>query len=142
MLNFNSRGVSAAGFHPCTLADIEANFVNRFLTSITRNDILVGYTSFINKLKQYGVKCEQWIDGSFVTSNINPNDIDLVCIIDKVILDNLSDLAQQELGELLNPSIAKAKYKCDAYLFVKVADTGRFWYCRVIKKNHNYNIVG
>lgn len=127
VLDFNSRGVLEAGFHPCTLNDLEVNFVIKFSTSNTRRDILIGYTNFVNKLKQYGIKCEQWIDGSFVTSKIDPNDIDLVCIIDKDILDILPNSAKQELGEMFNPPIAKAKYKCDAYLLIKVPDTDPYY---------------
>jgi len=127
VLDFNSRGVLEAGFHPCTLADLEFSFVNKFPESQTRKDIFMGYIGFISKLKQFGISCEQWIDGSFVTSKIDPNDIDFVSIIDKYVLDSLPKLAKQELKEMFNPTIAKTKYKCDAYLLIKVPHSSSYY---------------
>lgn len=67
---------------------LEKVFVEEFLNSTTRRFLFEQYREF-NKLI-----CEmlpngytQWIDGSFVSRKLNPNDIDVVTFVDATLYD-------------------------------------------------------
>jgi hypothetical protein len=61
----------------------EANFVHRFPQSITRKNLFGEFSDYLISLKNIlGNDFFQWVDGSFVTNKLNPNDIDLVTFVD------------------------------------------------------------
>lgn len=120
-MQFNEYGYLEPGFHDLDIGEIKNRFVDNFKNSSTREDILKGYIDFVETLKQCGIeKAECWIDGSFSTRKENPNDVDMVLIIDKDILDNIPEDKKLIASELFNPQLAKIKYKCDAYVLAKV----------------------
>ena len=65
---FNEKGLLNPGFSEYKLEEIEKIFVKELSESQTRSNIYNGF--------------EIWLDGSFVTNKINPNDLDLVCFIE------------------------------------------------------------
>lgn len=120
-MGFNKYGNLEPGFHDLDMDEIEDKFVHSFKNSSTRKNILNGYIEFIDTLKQCGIeRAECWINGSFSTSKEDPNDIDMVLIIDKDILDNVPEDKKSTVYELFTPQLAKIKYKCDAYVLTKV----------------------
>ncbi|MEN9612871.1 MAG: hypothetical protein RLZZ628_3685 [Bacteroidota bacterium] len=57
----------------------EKILVYDFPNHSSRYEILSGYKLYLEKLKQIiGNSFFQWVDGSFVTDKLNPNDIDIV----------------------------------------------------------------
>ena len=76
------------------LNKFEEIFVTNFRNSETREQIFQNYVSCIDKLKsEIGNNFYQWIDGSFVTSKLNPNDIDIITFLNfEVYENNLSKL--------------------------------------------------
>lgn len=64
-----------------------------------------------------------WIDGSFVTNKMNPNDIDLVNILEfSGVLGKNNEKIKQFFAD-----VAKTKYDVDAYLvFVYEENDNRF----------------
>lgn len=80
-MEFTKDGVLEPGLHRIDFSEFEEFFVNGFDTSQTRKAI---YESFIAWLQDAVSKykiLEIWIDGSFVTQKINPNDVDLVVYV-------------------------------------------------------------
>lgn len=60
----------------------ETIFVDNFSISTSRRSIFNNYLAFTEVLKNnLQTPFYQWIDGSFVTSKQNPNDIDIVTFI-------------------------------------------------------------
>lgn len=120
-MGFNEYGYLEPGFHDLDINEIKNRFVLNFNNSSTRKDILNDYIEFIDTLEQCGIeRAECWIDGSFATQKENPNDIDMVLIINKDILDNVPEDKKSILYELFTPQLAKIKYRCDAYVLAKV----------------------
>lgn len=68
---------------PSTFEDFEDILVNAFPMDSTRHIILEGYKRYLASLKDV-IKSNfyQWVDGSFVTEKMNPNDIDVVIFVD------------------------------------------------------------
>jgi hypothetical protein len=70
-----------------TLEEVEAFFVAAFPASNTRKQLFDNYKLYTDALKvEIGAPFFQYLNGSFVTRKLNPNDIDLVTFIDYQIL--------------------------------------------------------
>ncbi|MFY7912326.1 MAG: DUF6932 family protein [Emticicia sp.] len=91
---------------------LKQNFVNQFQESQTRALIYEGLVKFLTNFYNFTkTSFEIWIDGSFVTKKVNPNDIDIVLIIDAHILKQKG----AEIENLFKSKEAKLSYKVDAY---------------------------
>lgn len=65
------------------LATIEKTFVEAMPLSSTRKAIFESYLSYNEELRKIiPTGFIQWIDGSFITKKVNPNDIDIVTFVD------------------------------------------------------------
>ena len=89
------------------LEEFEKIFITNFPNSESRNRLFQNYLSYIQKIKdEIDSTFYQWIDGSFVTSKLNPNDIDLVTFINFEFYENnlskLTDLQGHNLKKEQN----------------------------------------
>ena len=83
-LNFDIRG-NLKPYKKIELdyIDFKQYFVDSFINSQTRNQIIENYEKFIDDFsKEVTENFVQWIDGSFVSNKENPKDIDFVSLID------------------------------------------------------------
>lgn len=79
-----SAGLLPLGRHPATLLEIEADFVKSpdFATSTTRQEIWSHYIQAFGTLDQVVPVLAAWIGGSFTTDKTDPDDIDVLWIVD------------------------------------------------------------
>lgn len=77
-MNFESNGSLKAGFHDCTYDEFYETFVSGFPTSQRRQLIAENLLTFSGEIFRVGVPYEFWVDGSYATTKINPNDADIV----------------------------------------------------------------
>lgn len=77
-MDFESNGMLPAGFHDYSVDEFITQFVDGFPTSQRRKQIADVLFDFAKEIFSYGVPYEFWIDGSYVTAKVNPNDADLV----------------------------------------------------------------
>lgn len=111
MLNFDTQGyLIPQGNILSTVLELEQTFkINPARTSIYSN-----YQVYIDDLKKIiGKEIKQWVDGSYVTKNILPNDIDLVTFLD---YDDY-EKHQSQLTDFFYPYSKKA-YNIDAYIII------------------------
>jgi hypothetical protein len=88
----------------------EKTLVYDFPTHSSRYEILEGYKQYLAKLKQIiGNSFFQWVDGSFVTDKLNPNDIDIVTFLDYQIFFRKENF----LSNLIAPE-SKLLFQVDA----------------------------
>lgn len=106
---FNNKGLLNPGFCEYKLEEIEKIFVTDFLESQTRKEIYKGFLVWLKSLLNTCVPDEIWIDGSFATTKINPNDIDLICFI------NFNDFLEKKL-EIQQLRQIGLENKCDTYI--------------------------
>lgn len=98
-----------------SLEEFEDFFVNRFDSNSKRHEIYNNYQTYISDFRKLvGNKFTHWIDGSFVTKNENPRDIDFVTILDYKIVEGYNEVIK---NQFLNRDVLK-KYKLDAYLVI------------------------
>jgi len=97
--------------------------VGGFPDSDSRPSIAEGFLRLRATAAEVGVSATQWVDGSFVTSKLNPGDIDVVSFIHSDVLDKLDAPGRQFVVETLaaGPK-AKPRYRTDSY-FVPVYDS-------------------
>ncbi len=112
---FNGHGYLDAGLHVFDGAELEAQFVTSFPHSSTRQQILTGYKQHSIEIASIVGRCEQFLDGSFVTNKNDPGDVDLVMLVDATVVDALPDAQKVKLKELVSGPTTKTKYMCDAY---------------------------
>ena len=77
-MKFNENGIIEPGLHTSTIPEVCEFLVNNFDTSQTRKKIFDNFIKFFSLLVKNFKVYEIWIDGSFTTAKINPNDIDVV----------------------------------------------------------------
>lgn len=113
MLKFDPKG-HLTPYAPilASVNDLENNFVIG-INSVTRKQNFDKYVHYSDELKHLleGKELKQWINGSFVTKKINPEDIDIVTFIDAADV--------QKLGKKLDgfrPNMSEIKFGIDAYL--------------------------
>lgn len=106
---FNEKGLLNPGFFEYKLNEFEKIFVNDFYESQSRKVIFKGFIKWLKQLLTFCYPDEIWIDGSFVTSKINPNDIDVVVFVDLMVLYN----NKIELEEMRN--FGEENF-CDTYI--------------------------
>lgn len=77
-MEFNDAGNLEPGLHKMSVAEFKETFVDRFDTSLRRAVIFDSIVEFVKDIcAKYNI-VEIWIDGSYVTKKINPNDADMV----------------------------------------------------------------
>lgn len=81
-MTFNDNGVIEPGIHEIDIHEFYNLFVQSFTTSERRKDIFDSLIDFLKiLLNKYDVQ-EVWIDGSYVTDKVNPNDVDIIVFLE------------------------------------------------------------
>jgi hypothetical protein len=73
-------GFLPVGIHNCTLAEIRERF-GVFQRTDRRLQLIAKLEEFIAEAKKSGILCSLVVNGSFVTSEPAPNDIDLIAVV-------------------------------------------------------------
>ena len=115
---FEDNGQLPVGIIKPTLSYFESYFVTNCPESNTRKEIFRGYLKFCSKLVSLESANLQWVNGSFTTKKIDPNDIDFVTHIDALKLNNSGEKSFKILQKLNDKQRAKLECKCDAYFIV------------------------
>lgn len=82
--SFNSRGfIKPYRIIESSVAEIEEIFVKPFPDSETRQLIFENYLDYLDDFQRLITRnFTHWLDGSFMSKKLNPNDIDFVSFID------------------------------------------------------------
>lgn len=90
------------GMHVLSLAELRNLAVINFPTSSRRTRLFEDFVQLLQTLQRYGVECDIWIDGSFLTEKNDPSDIDLTALFDINAFGSFSQLAQEFCLQTLN----------------------------------------
>ncbi len=116
------------GLHDIEAHELGNHFASDFPMSKTRPLLIDGLEQFIEKLKSLEIPIELWIDGSFTTNKLDPNDVDLVIFASETDVNTLDADKITLLRGLLDRLSSKSKFGCDALFSVKEDDNGRsYW---------------
>lgn len=104
------------GWHPMSLAAVRRLCVDRFPDSITRPAIMTGLEYVVGQLNRSGLPMEVWVDGSFVTEKLNPDDSDIAVRFDGPAYEAASP-AQRQPIQWASQTDLKPPHRCDCYPF-------------------------
>lgn len=78
------------------LETLNLTFVNEMPESTTRRRIFTTFTGYVTEL-QTALNCplKVWVNGSFTTTKLNPEDVDFVIFVDKQVTVNHQQLIRQ-----------------------------------------------
>jgi hypothetical protein len=79
-----------AGFHAVDLAGLRRLCVERFPASFSRGGIMKNLEQVIARINGSGIPSKLWIDGSFLTEKLNPDDVDIAMTIALQVYSSLS----------------------------------------------------
>lgn len=113
---FDAHGNYTPGIHMIDVNDFQLKFIDNFPDSISRSRIFSDFHMFLNneKMSEFSTYISKiWLDGSFVTSKENPNDIDGVIVLFPTI-ENSKELSSviEDLTDYIN--------HCKNYLGLKI----------------------
>lgn len=103
------------GRHLATQAEIEQTLVSDFAASVTRRPLFDQSTEMLEAIQSLVPVQRQWINGSFVTTKVDPNDIDLVSHIDGEAMDALKPLQRMLLQGLIAAHWSRDVSGCDSF---------------------------
>jgi hypothetical protein len=106
------------GIHDVEPGELDNHFLSEFDSSQTRQALIEGFRRYIKALKDYAIRFEIWLDGSFVTSKVDPNDIDLVVFALATELNALPPEEQNRLRGLFDRASCRKVFGCDVLFSV------------------------
>ena len=117
------------GMHILTLEQLRRLCVEGFPLSSTRDRLMTNFEQAVSMLCDCALKCDIWVNGSFLTEKINPGDIDFsVCSVGNAWTQD----QERAIRWLVMESYAALQ--CDAYYFALYPqdhpgyDRGMEWY--------------
>lgn len=114
MINFDNNGnPQPPGIVNIPYADFELVFVDNFGNSKTRKVIFENYENYVSDFKsKIYQEFNHWVNGSYTTTKENPNDIDIVKMVE---FNDQVNSKQSELRSFLTVGGSKQKYLVDGY---------------------------
>ena len=89
---FEANGALAPGFHDCTYNEFLSTFVENFPTSQRRLLIAKSLVDFSKEIYSIDIPYEFWVDGSYATTKVNPNDADIILFFQHQHIDKIMTL--------------------------------------------------
>lgn len=129
------RPLLEPGFHDLGVDGIRRCCVERFPQSITRSRIMENLVDLIELIQKERMRGQLWIDGSFLTEKLNPDDVDMVLVVLGSDFDKM-DHDQKKFLNWFNNTPLYQRYRCDNYLFVRQENlaTGEYLYAYWLKQ--------
>lgn len=117
------------GFHAFDDGQIKSLCVDGFPNSVRRGVLYCNYIQLMEDIRSINrqFKCfvEVWVDGSFTTEKPEPDDIDMLLVIDYEQLNLVPPMFQPQVEKLLNRPYIKHNYNIDLLLLRNGQDEDR-----------------
>lgn len=123
------KSILAPGIHDLTEPELENHFLSGFTESGTRAELIDNLKQFLAALSALGIEFEVWLDGSFTTLKMDPNDIDLVAFASAKEIETLAPDKQSLAKTLLGNNVAiRQNLKLDVYFSaIENAEWRSYW---------------
>lgn len=110
------------GKHRVTVDEFREHFVDAFPESRTRSRLFRRWERHREALASILPIKTQWIDGSYVTNKLDPEDVDLVTVMDGLAFEALAPALQDMAGALLGGNKTKVIWGVDSYPLFEYPD--------------------
>lgn len=111
------RPLLPAGFHPTDLAGLRRLAAVRFPDSFTRPAIMTHLEQIVGRINHAGILGHIWIDGSFLTEKLNPEDVDVLFVVNAPTFLSMSPSQRSFFNGIQAVSLF-ATHRCDNYAAV------------------------
>lgn len=108
--DFDDNGNIPPGIYCPSLYEFKDTFVTSFSESETRDELYQSYISYCTYLQTFNFANIQWVAGSYVSSKLNPSDVDTVIHLDSAMVDSID--IRFEILDILDPNEIKSIYHC------------------------------
>lgn len=104
------------GFQEIGLWQLDSIFLEPFDNKEQRKHLIDRFMAYINDFQFLGLDAEIWIDGSFTTLKPEPQDLDVVFLLNKNDVNTLDEKKASVFEELfVKREHIKARYSLDVY---------------------------
>ncbi len=134
----------AQGFHQMTVDELRDLCVTKFPDSKVRGDIMAGFEAVYERAISVGIEGEVWVDGSFLTNKIDPEDVDFIVLTDAYFRDSGTP-EQEEFIEWLisNEDEPKKSFLCHTDVVLLFAPDSPWYELNSRNKKHwEENVYG
>ena len=112
----------ADGFHEGTLEKVQGLCVDALPFSASRVRLMAGLRAMVDLLTTDGIRGNLWIDGSFLTTKLEPNDVDVVLEVSEAMIASATHFQKNRLKWFGSKQPADRNHKlrdytCDCYVF-------------------------
>lgn len=143
----------APGEHIRTLTELRDLCVTAFPHSTTRSSIMEGFTKIVYRLRELQVPCELVVDGSYLTEEIEPDDIDFAVVVEPEFYEETATAEQREfLDWIRDDKTIQSTHLSDCYLSVEYREGDKYgvwfegindreWWVRLYAKSVVYKRI-
>lgn len=110
------------GLHPMSVVEIRAMCVGAFPLSTTRNEIMSGLEVLVGALTKGQIPTEVWVDGSFVTQKVDPEDVDVVLCMQGEAYNNGTQ-EQRNAVDVVRKVDLKSPLHCHSFVFFEYPES-------------------
>lgn len=103
-----------AGLHPRTLSELRKMCVIDFPHSKRRDPVMRSLEAMCTSISVAFIRAEVWVDGSFLTKKIEPDDVDVLVTLNAECANGTSQ--QQQIIAKVNAKGFNMPVQCDSYL--------------------------
>jgi hypothetical protein len=116
------------GEHALTIDELRELCVARFPLSTTRWAIMDGFRKIVALLAAQRIDCEILVDGSYITEEIQPDDIDFAVVVSRQFYDASTPSQRKLLDWIGDDFTISATYLCDCQLCVNYQRIDPEWF--------------
>lgn len=113
--DFNDNGNLPAGRHSASIEEVHAALVAPFPLSRTRSGIFEWWRHHREALLEHAQLRAQWLGGSFTSEKTDPNDVDMVVVLDGPAFDELPRHRQLVVRMLIAGNYTEDFWMCDVW---------------------------
>ena len=118
----DDNGNLPPGRHEATVDDVRVALVDPFVESHTRRAIFDWWSELRDALIDLGAFEAHWLAGSFVTDKLQPNDLDLVTVLDGPTYDDMPRHRRKLIQAMVAGHVTEELWRCDNYPLVRYPD--------------------
>jgi hypothetical protein len=114
------------GYKEIGIHELDRYFLEPFVEKEWRLPLVNGFRRLLTTLSKIKIEQEIWIDGSFVTTKPDPNDIDILLIVKQQAIESIPPEYKTPWESIVyNPGLARLRFECDLSFRFKDVDSER-----------------
>lgn len=113
--DLDAKGNLPPGRHDASVEEVRAAFVDPFDQSHSRRAIFDWWTELRDALTELGAYEARWLAGSFVSDKPQPNDIDLITVLDGPAYDEMPRHKRKLIQAMVAGNVTEQLWRCDKF---------------------------